>query len=135
MATDLADFLRARLDEDEHYLCVMTEVGKRKAETATPQDEADAYGFAISILSDPEATKILEQWCDGTVLPPNHNDRLLAEIAAKRAILELHREVPAHDIDWSSCAECRTQTYPCGTLQRIAPIYSEHPDYRPEWKP
>ena len=43
--------------------------------------------------------------------------RVLAECAAKRAILRL----PVR--------------YPCPTLRILAEVYADHPDYLPEWKP
>lgn len=59
---------------------------------------------------------------------------VLAECAAKRAI------VKAHPIDvWSGVrgeevTECRTcQGDPCDTLQALAAIYNKHPEYDGEW--
>lgn len=83
--------------------------------------------------------------------------RVLAECAAKRRIVELHRL--AHDDDpayyegrdwnrennglpspWYACRSCAYEysdddEWPCETLLALAAIYSDHEDYRPEWRP
>jgi hypothetical protein len=65
--------------------------------------------------------------------------RVLAECAAKRAIIDEHREgrfFTTHQ----GCVVCRTGdgpmlpvNYPCPTVRALATIYANHPDYRPEW--
>jgi hypothetical protein len=79
--------------------------------------------------------------------------RVLREVAAKRAIVGLHRievrkaeitpfdpytgerrldqyEVTCEICGWSS----DDPTSACATLRAIAAVYSHHPDYREEWK-
>lgn len=56
----------------------------------------------------------------------------LADIAAKRMILNLH----SGDND----EQCQSWAgnwihEPCATLKALASAYSDHPDYREEWKP
>lgn len=54
--------------------------------------------------------------------------RMLAECAAKRAILAEHSPVDpcdAHDADY--------RTITCDTICAIAGVYKDHPDYRQEW--
>lgn len=48
--------------------------------------------------------------------------RVLRELAAKRAILSEHIVGGWHPV-------------PCLTLRALASVYSDHPDYRAEWKP
>lgn len=68
-------------------------------------------------------------------------DRILAECAAKRRIVELHYQdvVPgkfdlaedhACDRGWGDVA----YTEDCTTLRALAAVYSDHPDYRDEWR-
>jgi hypothetical protein len=57
--------------------------------------------------------------------------RPFREVEAKRAILEAH--TAAYDYDGSPCTECE-HLWPCGTLHWIAAVYSDHPDYRTEWR-
>ena len=69
---------------------------------------------------------------------------VLAECAAKRAIIEMHGPVKddgwisgaAHDNLW--CGMCGSiddspEPFPCATLQALAAAYKDHPDYRQEW--
>jgi len=60
--------------------------------------------------------------------------RVLAECEAKRRIVGLHERRP----DWPDCQECGDRDYqkpwPCSTLRLLALPYSDHPDYRPEWR-
>jgi hypothetical protein len=68
--------------------------------------------------------------------------RVLAEVEAKRAILELHKEVP-HKYDThpaSYCASCGDQgccghdvDYPCETIKALAQPYAGRPGWREEW--
>lgn len=56
-----------------------------------------------------------------------HTDRVRAECAAKRAIVD-HFDDPDYD------------SYPLNeakrtTLRTLATVYADHPDYRQEWKP
>jgi len=70
--------------------------------------------------------------------------RVLAECAAKRAIIELHG--PVRDDGWKSgeandylwCGMCGSiddspEPYPCATIKALAAVYKDHPDYREEW--
>lgn len=58
--------------------------------------------------------------------------RVLAEVEAKRGILEAHGgDLPEQPM---FCGHCEHDT-PCPTLRFLAAPYSSHPDYRPEWAP
>lgn len=73
------------------------------------------------------------------------HDRMLAECAAKRAIVALHG--PVEDRNWAAiggpnnylwCDSCGSiddspEPYPCPTLKALAAVYASHPDYRQEW--
>jgi len=58
-------------------------------------------------------------------------DRIRAECEVKRRIVKRHYEVPASDIEWSSCPVCRV-TWPCPDLRALVSVYD--PDYREEWR-
>jgi hypothetical protein len=66
--------------------------------------------------------------------------RVLADCAAKRAIVELH---PLYRCTHARCggdgSHCRTcgadVPAPCPTLLALAQPYADHPDYRNEWRP
>lgn len=62
--------------------------------------------------------------------------RALAEIKAKRRIVEHHSLVEFADgrVVCDVCSESGTwDPYPCRTLQMIAAVYEDHPDYNNEW--
>lgn len=78
--------------------------------------------------------------------------RVLADVAAKRAILDLHRpRVPygyGHSLDEmladgsAACSVCGDQGvdittvyHPCDTLLVLARVWAEHPDFAPAWRP
>lgn len=124
--TSLVDFLTARLDEETARLDAMA--------------EAEAESCRNDGMPDTTAQEIMDYWLrldPETGRPETHWPKYLAEIAAKRAIVELHtgRQV---DLDFHlACTECSPQPlkYPCRTLRFLAQPYSDHSDYREEWKP
>ena len=110
--SDLVEFLAARLDEDE----------------------ARARAFLACEWSG------LDVWGDGTdhFLEGGAGDptRVLAEVAAKRAIVGLHN--CPHD-EHHDAAVHSVDTYderdPCATLRHLAAVYADHEDYDEEgWR-
>jgi Family of unknown function (DUF6221) len=104
-ADDLTAFLKARLAEDE----------------------AEAASFAG---------------------PPSLRERQRREAEAKRAILAAHPVRPVRNGTCQVCTDVEGTSYlsylsdqhkvappPCPTLRALAAVYSDHPDYRQEWKP
>ena len=73
----------------------------------------------------------------------NHPQRLLAECAAKRAILKEHEiDLGMREPYCDTCAEWWNCVlgegppmvkYPCPTISALAAIYADHPDYDPDW--
>lgn len=123
--TDLVEFLRARLDEDE--------------QTATKTLRAYQHVFGI--------THYFPANHDSSVaMTPRV---ALAEVEAKRRIIDLHGPEdasPFYDVDqlWV-CAECgpdedvmfRTKgrgNYPCPTLRLLAQPYADHEAFQHEWR-
>ena len=110
-----------------------TEPVDRRIRRTRPSRQADATGIHIA-RHDPA--------------------RILAECAAKRAIIEIHHP---HDHggthgDAVFCDECQWDhgddspridnqpvenfgANPCRTLLALAAVYKEHPDYDPAWSP
>lgn len=74
-----------------------------------------------------------------------HRDRMLAEIEAKRRIIELHQVVAFEDEDMSDqglgCQECGwSAEYAdrggwCETIRLLALPYADRPGYKEVWKP
>ena len=137
--TDLAAFLRARLDEDEaaarHPL-----VGVWKKERAERWELRD--------LSATEGTRCYHEGyadaLDACVHAVEVRDpaRVLREVEAKRR--RLARHVPMSGLNGQYCAWCSTDTatphdldvpWPCPDVRDDLAVYSDHPDYDPAWAP
>lgn len=132
---DLVQWLRAQLDEDERIA--------REATERQPYDEWDAVGAGddddvsrshwevvkIARMSPTPAARSLAlhiaEWDPA---------RVLAEVDAKRRIIDLHKGVNDY------CAECdlvrsNYPYHPCTTLRLLALPYADRPGYREEWRP
>lgn len=151
MSAELVDWLRAQLDEDE-----------RSATAATPgvwQWTID--GSLISIERDALKLRDVERdvvWGDGSGLRevvatrPDADHivawqpaRVLAEVAAKRAILDLHADgyhSCIRDVEWITKPVEGGKPYmfrevlsgvPCQTLQLLAQPYRGQAGWRDEW--
>jgi hypothetical protein len=116
MNSDLAAFLAARLNEDE--------------------GGANWYAERMANTLEPVLT-----WRNVPL-----DVRMLREVAAKRAIIDVHS--PGYPVTFPepsgqpTCGVCHAGTWdwdpegwPCATVRAIAAVYSDHPDYRAEWKP
>lgn len=55
--------------------------------------------------------------------------RVLAQVAAMRAIVDLHPEMLGF------CQGCASERFPCRTLRHLTAIWSDHPEYDPSWSP
>ncbi len=127
MTGDLVEFLRARLDEDY-------EVAQREG-THRDGSPIDAAWWA-RVAGDADST-LVEMFSPA---------RVLAEVEAKRAMLDEHQP-NAEPYSWVKCSRCvetmagryqedwEPQKYPCRTLRLLALPYADHPDYREEWRP
>lgn len=97
----IAEFLEARISEDE--------VRAKHRDVVTFGSERRK--FANDALHD-----------------PHDPARVLAECAAKRAIIAEHAPIDvcdAHDANY--------ETTTCDTLRALAAVYKDHPDYQQEW--
>jgi hypothetical protein len=115
----LVEFLRTRLDEDE-------------------QRSDHIHNDNCEYFWNPERPELHD--C-------GEPTRVLAEVKAKRLILDEHR--PTSDEELIVCTTCadqdwvyvrRKQTgdpqfggWPCSTIRALTLMYTDHPDYNPEW--
>src|SRR5258708_2198204 len=103
---DLAGFLTARLDEDE-------------------------------AAANPGRCGCLDVNHIPSCVPTPWRERVLREVAVKRKILALHAcefvRVQQPGVRYQ-CSGCSQEWWPCQTLEALADIYSDHPDYDPAWK-
>lgn len=144
----LVEFLRARLDEDEQrakkdaWIADHGSAGAWEAWVGhnLPYSDLKAEDQPIARFNGPAH--------DGDVMlaarfkPAEVRDRaerMLAEVDAKRRIVELHEPIDGH---CSSCLESENDFYgktyedaPCITLRLLALPYADHPDYDPAWRP
>ena len=104
----LDEFLLARIAEDEHHA--------RAARGWQTGDRHVGQPLDYSIHMD--------RWSP---------DRVLAECAAKRAIVQLHTPVDDQPDGW--CNLCDGDGWPCGTMAALATVYAGHPDYDESWRP
>lgn len=147
MAVDLVTFLRARFDEDEALARAATPgpwVGRDLENAVDPTitgDGVDEWGeptyvaqTAYDGLSDTTTNSV----ADARHIIRHDPARVLAEVAAKRAIIGLHAVVePGEWRTVAACAQCGdARTYesymvewPCPTLRALAQVYADHPDY------
>jgi hypothetical protein len=74
---------------------------------------------------------------------PDCPDRVLAEVEAKRRIVQLHGETMLPHVGRGGmCRECESASYPCPTVQHLAAVYEGRDGYdrpgvtrREEWRP
>ncbi len=85
MSEDLVTWLRAQIDEDERWLSdwgqLLDDVHLRQEDTVRHQLATSAFGFTQSLAHQ--------------YPPPAEPNRMLAEVEAKRRILDLAEEVAA----------------------------------------
>lgn len=121
--TDIVAFLTARLDEEAERLEWI--LGCRNED-----DDFDGgwnlwgdFGRAIDLAFRPA--------------------RLLADIEAKRRIVERHRnyDFPFNqddgpgDYSWTGCCDFCHQPWPCPDLRDVAAPYAGRPGYLESWRP
>ncbi|HEX4818498.1 MAG TPA: DUF6221 family protein [Nonomuraea sp.] len=151
----LVAFLSARLDEDER-------AARRAASLCGCHPDAPSWVFddeatdgRILVEGDPhphEKRKLGRRW-NGTYhglfvaehITRHDPARALREVEANRRIIQLHRGVPYRQYDPPHliCLECSSRDddhyhvtdAPCETLRLLALPYSDHEDYRAEWRP
>jgi hypothetical protein len=119
----IVDFLNARLAEDE-----------------AAAQQAKATGGPMSPWWGAEQLKPLMVDADATHVEHHSPERVLREVVAKRAVMERH--CPSQS---DGCVGCgvylgrddqwhpNVQFEDCEELLGLAAVYSDHPDYNPEW--
>lgn len=135
----LVDFLASRLDEDEN-----------SALAASPgpwhlNDEHDEV-LAVDDIKVCDAYALASNQLRNTARHISRFDpeRTLREVEAKRAIVKRHQpyQETVTLISVGTFYPCKTcgdvddqpDPWPCHTLRHLAAVYSDHRDYREEWK-
>lgn len=131
---DLAEFLRARLDEREMvsrhagegriawltYLLGNGELSR----TTVAADHHDGYWCAGGkLLPEPASVLIVYDQAEA-----------LRDVAAKRAILVAHS--PSDGLEnWCKTCDADFGFYPCPTVRQLGTEFADHDGYRQEWVP
>lgn len=118
----LTEFLEARIAEDE---------AKARAWDAAYNNPGPVPEYHYQI-----ARKHRQEWPTLWESLDNFTPRrVLAECAAKRAIIEQHpRDDDGFCYDSTTHARGCKWAHPCPTLRALAAVYKDHPDYRQEWE-
>jgi hypothetical protein len=128
---DLTAFINARLDDDERYARVFLALGQRLKDNPSPAMTAIGKTGMDAFLDAPEAVAEAVRW---KCRAPNDLERVLREVAAKRAIVAAYAEVAYMDtVD-------PEPEYACGragglgkAVRHLAAVWSDHPGYKQEW--
>lgn len=100
-------------------------------EARIAEDEAAADGLLGVSHSPRTQVYIGTEW----VSSPLTSERLLAEAAAKRAIMALADHVEGMDYQITSEWGGDIDGTADDILKALAAVYADHPDYQQEWKP
>lgn len=145
---DLVAYLRARLDEEqaraEYQAVLLPPPWQRVSNGYDAWEVRTAQGFVVSREDDGGLAREEADW-----IAAHDPARILADIAAKRAILDAHpREhytgsdyynEPARDV----CETCETYDitecpsgpgWPCPTVLALAQPYAGRPDFPAEYR-
>jgi len=123
---DLIAFLRARLDDDTRMALAARDPW---------------FGY------EPDEHVERVKWADALHIARHSPNRVLAEVDAKRRILDEHPATVGWDgnsHDGTVCGTCSMNDdsgaldgdpYPCPTLRLLALPYADHPAYQDAWRP
>lgn len=130
MTDDLVAFLRARLDEDEQAAQEAHYEGQRWL-----SEEEDVCRWP-----DDELVHIADRKCDARHIARWDPVRVLAEVQAKRRIIEMYENADAAQRAGSISERNRTQDEAAvdvlgEAVHALAAVYASHPDYRGAWSP
>ena len=121
--TTLTEFLLARIAEDEAVArAAVDEDGRWHVDQSHPLYEAEVRG---DIYIYDEGGHTAEQ---AARIARHDPARVLAECAAKRAIIEQAASY-SPELEHGDNGEWAFDV----TLRSLAAVYADHPDYQPEW--
>ncbi|MEV4197029.1 DUF6221 family protein [Micromonospora globbae] len=152
MTDDLVTWLRQQLDDDERVAHSATagpwwhNPGKAwlDAEAFEQYDRSkgeEFVGYGESPFSGCVAAtgpaSHAQSMADAEHIARHDPARVLAEVAAKRRILDEHFEASLGDtgVGAGDCTTCTNYAWPCPTVRLLALPYADRPGYRPEWRP
>ncbi|WP_107427538.1 DUF6221 family protein [Streptomyces glaucescens] len=136
---DLVQFLHDRLDDDATFMQAAIRLRESGAIVSSPQATEGAFALMDIVQNDPDTVQALSVFTRTGARAPGEAERVLAEVDAKRDLLELHRQLEDSEEMLDFCATCdatgKYPEYPCRTLRLLALPYADHPDYNEAWRP
>ncbi|WP_282698023.1 DUF6221 family protein [Streptomyces sp. CC208A] len=128
---DLVQFLRARLDEDAAVA--------RAAKPGPWAVEEDRENLTRWVVNEEHTLDVGLGYVgnrtqgDAAHIARHDPTRVLAEVEAKRQIIEQHERYAAERRRMMGGWDPQSDDSPI--LAALATVYADHPDYRPEWAP
>lgn len=134
--SDIVDFLTARLDDDERIAADLIAGPRWRAESNSVWEVDDDDQVCRAGTAE-----------DAEHIARHDPARVLADVAAKRAILASHREAlveerDMHEIDWPTEQRGRVEQAAAAAkvgvlraaVESLAQPYADHSDFDPAWK-
>lgn len=132
--SDLVEFLRARLDEDEAAARACPGPVWEHRQIKGAFDEGVVFEDYVAVADDNARDRTVLSDVDNDVLPyvlRFHPARVLAEVEAKRRMVQqLADTEPCTDNGDTTAGDLADDM-----LRLLASAYRHHPEYRQEWKP
>ncbi|MFF6866744.1 DUF6221 family protein [Streptomyces ardesiacus] len=124
---EMVAFVRARLIDDERFMRAAIRLRDSGAITASPAATEGAFAIMDVVANDPDTVEAITLFTSTGAQAPGEAERVLEEIDAKRARLELLADAlnRGHD-DYDLASEL---------LPLEALPYASHPDYKASWRP
>lgn len=132
---EIAQFLSARLDDDEAFMEATIRLRSSMAAADAPVRDGAASLLDV-VLDDPDAVEALSVFTRTGVRAPGEAERVLAEVAVKRRVVdEFTKEQwvmeQGHRTGWTEGG----QSVRGHLIREWAALYDKHPEYKEAWRP
>lgn len=143
MTGDLVAFLRARLDEDEQAareaageVEESSWIGSQESGHPWRYQNQGVWGEHDGLCAEAPRVADTDRRAIQDHIARHDPDRVLAEVAAKRALVDDYAEVAELDTEDAEPEFAYGRAAGLGIAVRlIAAAYAAHPDYREAWRP
>jgi len=128
----LIDFLDARVEEDREAALAAGGKEWRQYDPLREHGRIEEIGGDVVTYDEGSPTE-----GQAAFIARHDPARALREIDAKRAIIEEHRpRTDPRDLRSDPCDAhdpITLESEPCDTLRHLATVYTDHPDFDPNW--
>ncbi|MFB7738256.1 DUF6221 family protein [Streptomyces sp. NPDC056112] len=131
---ELVQFLRDRLDDDAAFMEAAIRLRESGAVTASPAATEGAFALMDVVANDPDTAEALTVFTRTGVRAPGEAERVLAEVEAKRLILDRFADLSGENWRPSPPRVIRLQELR-DAVRCLALPYADHPDYSEAWRP